>query len=118
MKSGERARQDLRRRLEEVLGEEDALTLMDHLPSDDFATKDDIHVLRDDITTVRQDLAAVRQDLTAVVERFDLKLEAMEHRVTSAFRSEFIVQTRTFVISMVAVVASMGSLVVAAARLT
>ena len=105
---------------------------MGHLPSDDFATKDDIHVrrndihvlrddihvLRDDIHVLRDDITTVRQDLTAFEERFDLKLEAMEHRVTAAFRSEFMVQTRTFFISMVAVVASMGSLVVAAVRLT
>ena len=91
---------------------------MGHLPSDDFATKDDIHVRRNDIHVLRDDITTVRRDLTAFEERFDLKLEAMEHRVTAAFRSEFMVQTRTFFISMVAVVASMGSLVVAAARLT
>ena len=128
MKSDERARQNLRRRLEEVLGEEDASTLMANLPSEEFVTKDDIGLLKVDIGLLKVDIGLVKADiasfrrevkleLTGIEERFDLKLEGLEHRLTATFRGEMIVQTRSFIFTMVATVATMGSLVVAAASL-
>jgi hypothetical protein len=61
----ERARHRLYRRLEEVLGPEEAGTLMNHLPPaglSDLATKADLFLLR-------AEMEALRADLTAQIER-------------------------------------------------
>ena len=65
----ERARHRLHRRLEEVLGTEEAGTLMAQLPpvpSQDLATKQDLEILR---LATRQDLEILRHELTAAIER-------------------------------------------------
>jgi hypothetical protein len=66
----EQARHRLYRRLEEVLGPEEAGTLMHHLPPaglSDLATKADLLL-------VKSDLAALRADLTARIERAGRRL--------------------------------------------
>ena len=76
--------------------------------------KADIGLVRADIASFRRE---VKLELIGIEERFDLKLEGLEHRLTATFRGELIVQTRSFIFTMVATVATMGSLVVAAASL-
>lgn len=62
----ERSRHRLYRKLEELLGPEEAGTLMDHLPPGGFgnlATKDDIHVLRADLESLEHRLTAKMEQL-------------------------------------------------------
>jgi hypothetical protein len=65
MSVDERARHRLYLKLEELLGPEEAGTLMDHLPPAGFAnlaTKDDVRLLR-------SDLGSLEHRLTAKIER-------------------------------------------------
>ena len=89
----ERARHRLHRRLEEVLGSQEAETLMrslPHSPWDEFVTR----------------------------EYLDLRLEAMEQRLTANFRQEFVKQTRTMIFAVIGAVATVGGLLIAAVRLS
>jgi hypothetical protein len=77
----ERARHQLYRRLEEVLGPEEAGTLMNHLPPaalDQLATKADLAVLSADVEAMRvatkADLAAMGNELRAELERLGRRL--------------------------------------------
>ncbi|MGH8899182.1 MAG: hypothetical protein ACRDZ4_19680 [Egibacteraceae bacterium] len=95
----ERARHELFDRLEDVLGAEHAVTVMEHLPPvgwADVATKHDLSAqiglarrdLAAEIGLVRRDLSAeiglVRRDLAALEERLDLRIEGLSQE----FRSE------------------------------
>jgi hypothetical protein len=72
----ERARHMLFRKLEAVLGPDEAGTLMDHLPPSGFAnlaTKDDVLLVKSDLASVRGELSAqmesLRHELTAKIEQ-------------------------------------------------
>jgi hypothetical protein len=92
----ERSRHRMYERLREVLGEEEAATLMEHLPPVGWA----------DVVTKRD---------------LDLRLEAFEQRLLATFRAELNRQTRMMVHAMIfstsAAVLTVGSLAVAAVRL-
>jgi hypothetical protein len=73
MASSASARHHLFRTLENVLGDEDAATLMDHLPPggwDDVATKADLREVRGEIAELRGDLksdiAELRGELSEI----------------------------------------------------
>jgi hypothetical protein len=113
----ERSRHALFRRLSEVLGDEEASTLMEHLPAvgwADVATKRDLDALAE-----RNDLEhqALRKEMGARFEQNRLEHEALEHRLTATFHRELAAQTRTFVLATLGSVVSVGGLAVAAARL-
>jgi hypothetical protein len=65
----ERSRHQLYQRLQEVLGAEDAATLMEHLPTGgvaQLATKDDLRATRDDL---ERRIDAVEQRLLTEIHR-------------------------------------------------
>ena len=141
-----RSRHELKRKLEEALGQEAADTLMEALPPhpwDELATKADVALLRTDVEALRADVGVLksdvgvlksdvgalksdvtllRRDVERLEERFELKLEAMGHQLIGAFRGELNAaitgQTRAILVSMVGMALSTGSLVLAAAQLS
>ena len=65
----DRRRLDMHRKLEAVLGQHDADTLMAHLPPvtwSDVATKSDLEVLRGEMTALRSDM---RAEISRAMER-------------------------------------------------
>jgi hypothetical protein len=92
----EGSRHALYQRLEEVLGHEEAATLMEHLPPVGWAD------------------VATKRDLDVLGDRFRLELEATEHRLVGMLHRELAAQTRTFFLGMIGSVLSVGSLALAA----
>jgi hypothetical protein len=103
----ERARHELHRKLEEILGAEEAATLMAHLPPvgwADVSTKHDLAQLREYIDLRFQSME----------DRFDGKLDKLEGRLYERMADFAATITRTTVISVVGSVVSVGGLVFAA----
>lgn len=142
----ERSRHDLFTRLEEVLGREQAGTLMEHLPPSgwaDVAAKQDLEHLRvatkQDIEHLRVDIehlrVATKQDLEhlearmdsrfeSVDSRFDAlnsRFEALENRFEARLHDELRSQLRTMVQWLIFATTTstftVGALAFAAARL-
>jgi hypothetical protein len=129
----ERSRHQLYLRLEEVLGAEAALTLMEHLPPvgwADVATKRDLDALEERIDLrfraleERIDLrfGAVEERFGALEERIDLRSEALENKLLAAFRGELqaalTAQGRQLAITLAGTAGALSALAFAAARLT
>jgi hypothetical protein len=105
----ERSRHELFTRLEEVLGSEAAATLMSHLPPVGWA----------DVAT-RRDLDQLEQRLDARIDRLEVRMEALEHKLIASFRGELqaalTAQSRTLAITLAGTAAALSSLAFAAAR--
>lgn len=99
MAINEQSRHKLHGRLEQVLGADEAATLMEHLPPMGWA----------DVATKR-DLDLAKRDL-------DLRMDVLEQRLLAQFRAELIHQTRTMALAMSTSVVAVGGLAFAAARL-
>lgn len=96
MSVDERSRHQLYQRLQEVLGAEEAGTLMAHLPQggvSQLATKD---------------------DLRKVKEELELKMDAMKQEL----RAEVHQSTRTLMLSLITVMAIMNGILFTALRLS
>jgi hypothetical protein len=120
----ERARRDLHRKLEEVLGEENALTMMENLGRGEPATKGD---LRHEIGLVRKDLRLVEADLRHEIGLVRKDLEVVEERLRREMHQGFGdlrkdmvtqigTQTRVLMFSTISAVVAVGSIAVAAGR--
>lgn len=114
MAADERARQELHRRLEEVLGVEQALTLMAYQPHGEPATKEDLGTLEQHLS----------QRMDHLEQRIDLKIELMAqrcetalHQGLSGLRTEMVSQTRLLFFSMIGTMMTLATLVFAAVRL-
>ncbi|MGH8903186.1 MAG: hypothetical protein ACRDYA_16335 [Egibacteraceae bacterium] len=121
----ERTRHGLYTRLEEVLGGEYAMTLMEHLPPvgwADVATKQDLAVLKGDLAALEERLGyrigGVERRIGGLEERIDLKMDALKYELRSDFHTELVAQTRLFVIALTGSMATIASLAFAAAQLT
>jgi hypothetical protein len=99
----ERSRHQLHQRLEEVLGAEEAGTLMAHLPAGgvgQLATKD---------------------DLRSVKEELELRMDAIRHELRGEIqqvRADIQRNARTLTLSLVTIMAVMNGIVFTALRLT
>ena len=116
----ESSRHALYQRLEDVLGREEAITLMEHLPPvgwADVATKRDLDALAEANRLEHEHLAdTFRLEHENLAETFGLRLEGLEHKLEARFHAELIAQTRTFLLAVLGAVISLGGLAVAAAR--
>ena len=131
----ERSRHELFVRLEEVLVEEHASVLMEHLPPvgwADVATKRDLDALA---LATKRDLGQLEERLEmkldvwfarlgtrfaqvdARFDQADAKLEATEQRVIAVLRADMNVQTRNIMFSLVGALIGMAGLVLAGAQL-
>ena len=120
----ERARHELFLRLEQVLGADQADTLMELLPPvgwAEVATKRDLDGLEERVN-LRFEL--VDQRFEALDQRFealDQRFEGLQDKLLAAFRGELLstvgTQTKTLVIANVGTVLSMAVLAFGAAKL-
>ena len=127
----EHSRHELYGKLEQVLGDQAATTLMEHLPPvgwADVATKQDLRVLeqrmdmRFEVVEMRfgavdGQLVAMRSDLDALEQCMDMKLENLENRMLAAFRAELMSQTRAMIFTMVGSVFTAVSITLATVKL-
>jgi chromosome segregation ATPase len=114
MTSREQARQALYARLSEVLGNENAVTLMEYLPAiggAELATRADIHDLRADLRE-RMDRLDGRMDrLDERMDRLEGRTDGVDGRLhelhgalreqSNTFHAELRTQTRAFVLGLV-----------------
>ncbi|HVF12384.1 MAG TPA: hypothetical protein VNA87_04790 [Actinomycetota bacterium] len=110
----ERSRHGLYRKLEQVLGPDEATTLMEHLPPvgwADVATKYDLEQLR----------VATKHDLEQLTSHFEshleLAIQASAHAMTASFRGELLSLQRHMVFAMSGSMVSVVALAFAAAQL-
>jgi len=110
----EQGRHRLLQRLREILGDEEAATLMENLPPlpwselatkadlEGLATKADLEVLRDDVTELDVKLRTLDGSLDLRFERSEARMESLVHRTVTA-------QTRVLLVGL------LGSVLTAAA---
>jgi hypothetical protein len=113
----EATRHALYQRLDVVLGQDEAATLMEHLPPvgwADVATKQDLqhtnHVLKQDL---QQEVALLRRDMTALGDRLGRDIEGLG----KTLRVEFHRDLRNFCLGYTTMVCAIAGVVVAAVGL-
>lgn len=117
----ERSRHALYLRLEEVLGAQEAETLMEHLPPvgwADVATKHDLDAFR---VATKRDLdalrAATKHDVDALRTSVSKDMELLRLELGGEMERRFAAMTRTHVITSFGSAIAVASLVLAAVRL-
>lgn len=95
----ERSRHELYRKLETVLGPDEAATLMEHLPPVGWA---DVATQRD-VILLREDLAQLRGSLFELEDRVMLRVDARLHQEITA-------QTRVMIFSLISTVLAVAGL--------
>jgi hypothetical protein len=92
--------------LEDVMGHDDATTLIDHLPPVGWA----------DVAT-KHDLAVLKDDLRALEDRLEQRFEALEHRIEAKLHREISSMKSLVITSIVASNATVAGVIVAAVNL-
>lgn len=110
----DQARRGLERRLEEVLGEEHALTMMQHLPPGELATKLDLENLEHRLNRRMDGFGTRMERFEGRMDGFERKIddlgpyliavmdgknEGMEGRLVAMFHQQLAAQTRVFFFS-------------------
>jgi hypothetical protein len=114
----ERARHELYRAAEELLGEEQANTLMSLLPPvgwADVATKDDLHQLE---ARLNARMDARFGQIDGRFAQIDLRFAELESRFEARLERAMREQTRTLMLGLVGAMATMTSLCLGAVALT
>jgi Fic family protein len=113
----ERARHELHRKLEEILGADEAATLMAHLPPvgwADVATKHDLAQLREYMNmrfgSIDQRFESIDQRFDSLEERFEGKLDRLRGELIEAMAK----QSRATVFAVLGSVLTVAGLVFAA----
>lgn len=117
MSIDEQSRHRLFTRLEEVLGGEEATTLMDHLPPvgwADVATKRDLDHLA---VATKGDLEHLRVSLENLRINLEREIQASTHAVTASFRGELVALQRHMVFALTGSMVSISALAFAIAQL-
>ena len=113
MAVNERSRHHLYQKLQEVLGVEDATTLMDHLPAGgvgQLATKDDLAAAKGEL---KQEIQAVRQELNPKIDAVRHELLTEIHQV----RTEIHRTARNLTLSLTTIMAVLNGIVFTALKL-
>jgi hypothetical protein len=113
-----RDRDFLYARLEEILGAEPAGLLMRQLPpTGELLTKTDLHELFTPVTGRMDGLETRMDGLETRMERLEIRMERLETRMDGLYTAIH-QQTRSFIVSMSAVMASFSAVVIATGILT
>jgi len=138
MHDDERARRELMVRLEEVLGPDQAATLMENLPPrpwSELATKDDlvplkadIGVLKEDVRVLKEDVGALKADVGSLRtemhagfahlgEILDLRFAAQDARFEAFVRERIDSQTKLLVFAFVGALLTTAGIALGSAAL-
>ena len=122
MAISEESRHHLYRRLEEVLGPQEAATLMEHLPPvgwADVATKQDIGVLRGEVDGLRRDVGGIERRLDHLdgrLDHFGGRLDHLGGRIELRF-DQLHREFRTITLAVMSMVVVLFGAMVAALKL-
>ena len=90
----ERSRRAMRRRLEEVLGEEHATTLMEYLPREEFATKRDLEGLEQRLTLRISGVEGRMDGLEGRMDGLEGHMDGLEGRMGGLERNMLAMEQR------------------------
>ena len=131
MTASERERHELAAKLEELLGPDQAATLMEHLPPmrwDALARQDDLLALRTDVDGLRSDVDGIkgelhdlRTEMTRTNDRIDhltevmeLRFESLGDRITAHVAERVDSQTKLLVFSLLGAVLTAAAIALGA----